>query len=436
MNVLFKRFLILLPVIFFFNYGNAQIEFNAQFMSRAEYRHGFQTLFNNNQKPAVFISQRARLISGYKAEKFKIHISAQDVRTWGSSSHLSVDTSGSLSLHEGYGEIYFSQNWSLKVGRQEIAYDEDRIFGSLDWAMQARRHDATVIRFKDSLTVLDMGFAFNQDKERSNSTIYNLPGNYKTFQYVYAKRKFNKVDLSFLFLNNGIQHINNQPGGNIVTSTVFSQTIGPRFVYKEKDFSIAGNIYYQTGKDAVKKSINAFEASLEASYYFKKKFILTGGGEILSGTSQTDLVNTSNKSFTPLYGTNHRFNGYMDYFYVGNHANSVGLLDLYLKGMYQAKKCFVSLNTHFFSSAANVRDILVQGNPVAMNKYLGTEMDLTFNYKIANGASVQSGYSQIFGTKTMEALRGGNASRTTNWAYVMIILRPKIVDWPRTGLKM
>ncbi len=429
-------FVVFLMVISYPNINHAQVDFNAQFMARAEYRHGYQSLIGNGQKPAAFVSQRARLISAYKSDKFKIHFSVQDIRTWGNSSNLSIDTSGSLSLHEGYGELYFNKNWTLKAGRQEIAYDEDRIFGSLDWAMQARRHDAALIKFKDSLSVVDFGFAYNQDRERTTSTVYDLPGNYKTFQYVYAKRKFNKVDLSFLFLNNGMQYIKTEPGGNQVTSTVFTQTFGPRAVYKNKDLSLAGNFYYQSGKDIAKRTVNAYEALIEASYKVHKNLTLTTGAELLSGTSQTDTANRSNNSFAPLYGTNHRFNGYMDYFYVGNHANSVGLTDLYIKGMYQAKRYFISLNTHFFQSAASVRNKAITNNLVSINSYLGTELDLTFNYKVADGASLQGGYSQLFGTKSMEALRGGNASKVTNWAYVMMIIRPKVMDWPRTGLKM
>ena len=435
LNLVLRIFIFGLAVLLT-NSIQAQIDFDAQYMARAEYRHGYQTLIGNGQQPAAFISQRARLISAYKSDKFKLHFSVQDVRTWGSSNHLTIDTSGSLSLHEGYGELYFNRNWTLKVGRQEIAYDEDRIFGSLDWAMQARRHDAALIKFKDSLSVIDFGFAFNQDRERGTSTVYNLPGHYKTFQYVYAKRKFDKVEISFLFLNNGMQHFKIVPGGNTITSTVFTQTFGPRAVYKNKDLTLAGNFYYQSGKDVAKKTVNAYEALIEASYKVNKKITLTTGAELLSGTSQTDTVNKSNKSFAPLYGTNHRFNGYMDYFYVGNHANSVGLTDVYLKAMYQANNYFISLNTHFFQSAASVRNKAITNSLVRMNSYLGTELDLTFNYKVANGASIQGGYSQLFGTKSMEALRGGNSSKTTNWAYVMVIIRPKMGDWPRTGLKM
>ena len=35
-----------------------------------------------------------------------------------------------------------NEKFAFKVGRQEINYDDARIFGNVDWAMQARSHDA------------------------------------------------------------------------------------------------------------------------------------------------------------------------------------------------------------------------------------------------------------------------------------------------------
>jgi hypothetical protein len=62
---------------------------------------------------------------------------------------------------------------------------------------------------------------------------------------------------------------------------------------------------------------------------------LAAGYEYLSGNSynKTDKV----YAFEPFYGTNHKFNGFMDYFYVGNHINSVGLHDAWLKYGYKQK---------------------------------------------------------------------------------------------------
>ncbi len=52
-------------------------------------------------------------------------------------------------------------------------------------------------------------------------------------------------------------------------------------------------------------------------------------------------------AFTPLYGTNHKFNGWMDYFYVGNHGSSIGLQDINAKILVNFNNFFVTLNSCF-----------------------------------------------------------------------------------------
>ncbi|GIV27235.1 MAG: hypothetical protein KatS3mg027_1049 [Bacteroidia bacterium] len=69
-----------------------------------------------------------------------------------------------------------------------------------------------------------------------------------------------------------------------------------------------------------------------------------------------------------------------------------------------------------------------------MSRQLGQELDLTFLYKISDGVSIQAGYSQMFGTESMVAIRGGNTSAISNWAYLMFHFRPGVL-FPRTGLK-
>lgn len=415
----------------------AQFSVSGQYMSRGEYRHGYQSLADTGQKASVFISQRARLNGEYKAEKYRIYVSAQDVRTWGSVANSSVDTKGLFSVVEAYGELFFTKNLSLKAGRQIIAYDDDRIFGSLDWAMQARRHDAAVIRYSDSTLSVHVGGAYNQNGEYSKLTQYTVSGNYKTFQYLWASKQMGKCNLSLLALNNGYAYTRVNPdNGKKDSITVFSQTAGLRGEYKGDKFAGLAYGYLQVGKDNANKDLSAFDIAAEVSYKPVKGLLLTLGGEMLSGTSQTDTANKTNHSFNPFYGTNHRFNGYMDYFYVGNHVNSVGLLDAFFKVHYTYKKVLVGLNTHMFNAAADVRDKSVTTGMEKMSANLGTEIDLTLAYNFTDGVSVQSGYSQMFGTATMKALKGGQYSTTSNWAYVMLIIRPGAVKWPRVGLKM
>lgn len=413
----------------------AQFSLTGEYMNRFEMRNGFSHLLNENDNPAVFVSQRARLGGIYKHEKYKFTFQAQDVRTWGNTSHLGIDTSGLLSIFEANVELFLNKKWSAKLGRQTIAYDDHRIFGTLDWAMQARRHDAAVLKFRDSTWSVDAGFAYNQMRESQSSIPYVL-NNYQSFQYLWANKKHNNWNLSFLFLNNGM--VNKSIVGDLqIFETIYSQTTGLRGEYKGKKWNLLGYGYYQTGKSGDNRNLNAYDICLELGYKPTKNWLFTLGGEMLSGTSQTDTSNTVNRSFNPFYGTNHRFNGYMDYFYVGNHNNSVGLIDGYFRLSYTLEKMVFSLNNHAFFSAADIRNSDIFTGIEKRDPFLGGEVDFTFLYNYTEGVSIQAGYSQLFGTNSLQELKGGSISRVNNWAYAMLIVRPMSdKKFPKVGLKM
>lgn len=414
---------------------SAQISFSPQYMNRAEYRHGYQSLADTGQHPAAFISQRLRLNSEYKAEKFRIVFGVQDVRTWGSVANAAIDTKGLLSVSEAYGELSPSKKVSIRLGRQILSYDDDRIIGSLDWAMQSRRHDLLLFRFTDSTFQIHAGAAFNQNQEQQKTTGYSIPGNYKTLQFLWMNKTLNHFNLSMLFLNNGNQYAKINPGGKVDSITVFSQTAGLRGAYKSGRLNGLLYAYIQTGRDAGNKPLQAFCTSAELNVSLTKGLSLTGGGEFISGTSQTDTLQTQNRSFSPFYGTNHRTNGYMDYFYVGNHFNSVGLADAYLKINYTFRKVWLGLNGHLFHAAAPIRNKKHTQKMVAMAPYLGTEIDLSLSWQYSDGVAIQGGYSQMFGTTSLKAIKGGSTSTISNWAYLMLIIRPGKISWPKTGIK-
>jgi len=415
--------------------AKAQLNFTPQYMNRAEYRHGYQSLADTGQKAAAFVSQRTRLTGEYKAERYKIVIGIQDIRTWGSVGNAAIDTKGLMSVSEAYAEINLSRKILARLGRQILAYDDDRIIGSLDWAMQSRRHDLALLQYKDSTLTLHGGFAFNQDKEQFKTTIYTVQANYKTFQYLWANKQFKKSDVSLLVLNNGLQFGKKDTVSKPDTITVFSQTTGIRATYKGDIFSGVVYGYYQFGKDGNNNPLSAYCASAEASCKLGKLVSFTLGAEILSGTSQLSK-STTNRSFTPFYGTNHRHNGYMDYFYLGNHLNTVGLFDKYAKLNFSYKQFLLGLNAHFFDTAEKVRNTKAAAPNSSMPSYLGTELDITIGCKVADEISLQAGYSQMFGSSTIMMLKGGNTRETSNWAYLMVIVRPGKVKWPKVGLKM
>ncbi|MEB2780487.1 hypothetical protein U3A58_08785 [Algoriphagus sp. C2-6-M1] len=102
--------------------SHAQFSFDGQYFARGEYRNGYQKPLENGTAPAVFIAHRARIQASYNHQHFNFFMSVQDVRTWGNTSQLNV-SDDFLSVHEAWAQVNFNPNWSLKLGRQELNYD-------------------------------------------------------------------------------------------------------------------------------------------------------------------------------------------------------------------------------------------------------------------------------------------------------------------------
>lgn len=395
-----------------------QFELNAQLRPRLEYRHGYKTLIPDEVDAATFVSQRSRLNFGYQSDKMNAYLSLQNVRVWGDVNTLSASDKNGTALHEAWASVMLDPKFSLKMGRQEIVYDDTRIFGNVDWSQTGRSHDAFLVRYKpNGNTQLDMGLALNESTEALFETDYEV-NEYKTFQYVWYHIDFKQVSLSLLALNTGFafEHEDEQ-------NVAYNQTIGTFVKFEKKQVKFDVSAYFQTGKIA-KHDLSAFQLAGNMYYGLTPDFNLGLGVEYLSGT---DMNSTSSKikSFNPLFGTNHKFNGWMDYFYVGNHINSVGLLDFYWPLSYQKGKLTLNLTPHLFSAAAMVADNF--GNE--KSNALGTELDFALSYKMAETVNFHIGYSHMFATETMEVLKGGNKDRTNNWAWAMFVFKPKLFSY-------
>jgi len=410
---------IFVAILSLINSTAQQFDLSAEIRPRYENRHGYKTLFVEDLDGANFISQRSRLNFHYQQEKLKLGVSLQNVRVWGDVGTLSADDNATA-LHEAWAEAVLSDKLSLKLGRQEIVYDDHRIFGSVGWAQQARSHDAFIIKIKpDANHKVDVGLALNADGQGLADALYSNVAGYKTLQYAWYHGNFDKLGLSFLLLNTGLEY-EEYEGEEFINQTVdYMQTIGPRVTYKSGKFNANAASYFQTGK-LVDTKVNALYYAVNLGYKISDEFSAGLGFESLSGKDQDDTEIEFN-SFAPLFGTNHKFNGWMDYFYVGNHGNSVGLNDFSATLAYKKGKFSAKLIPHFFMAAADVYN-----EADLMDSNLGTEIDFTMGYKIAKGVSVNAGYSKMLGTDTMEVLKGGDKDADSSWTWLMFTFKPKL----------
>ena len=402
-----------------------EIDANLQLRPRYEYRNGFKSLMTDNELPTSFVSQRSRLNVNFKKEKISAKLTLQNVRTWGDVKTTTTNDKNGIMLFEAWGEYYFDEYWSSRIGRQVISYDNQRIFGEIDWLQQGQSHDAAIVSYKKGKHQLDLGAALNADSEDLFRNLYTT--NYKNMQYAWYHANFSDFQMSLLALNTGFQY--EEP----VTTNLeidYMQTFGTFLKYKKNKFDADLSLYAQTGKGKLTSNnttVTAYNAGFNLNYAFTNQIKAGLGYEYLSGKDQTDTENII-KSFNPIFGTNHAFNGFMDYFYVGNHKNTVGLQDVYLKLNYAPNKWNFAVTPHFFMTAADVK------NPLAadtMDNYLGTEVDVTVGYSLHKNIGISAGYSRMFGTETLEVLKGGNKDLDNNWAYVMVNFNPKIFTFSK-----
>ncbi len=419
-----KNLILLLFVMLLSLNATAQFTLGAEIRPRAEFRNGFKAPRESSVNPAFFIEQRSRLYFNYKTEELIIKLTLQDVRIWGSVDQVYKTDPNLQNVHEAWGQFNFNNKIGFRAGRMELDYDGARFLGNLNWAAQARTHDAFMFLWKNNNGMkLDVGLAYNQNWRfepgwlNNNFYDHTVTNNYKTMQFARFESKSDAGNLAVLIHNDGRQVASD-------SSMAYRQTYAVIADKKFGDVKLSTELYYQGGKSGAGADVNAFLASLYATFNTRITPI-TIGGEILSGTNSTD---TQDRSFAPLYGTNHKFYGFMDYFYVGNGHSGKGLVDLNVKTKFKlADKSNLVANVHYFMSAASIED--PNDATQTISNSLGTEIDLIYVAQLHKSVNLKIGYSQMFSTESMVAIKGnGDNTLTNNWAWLMLTFKPTLFE--------
>lgn len=431
-----------------------QFTVSGQLRTRSELRNGQGTPHVRDTVPAFFTSQRTRLNFGYTGYRFRLYASVQDVRVWGqdgsSVNRYTAEVNDGFMLHEAWGEISLVdtgktvKNFTLKIGRQELVYDDVRLLGNLDWLQQARRHDAALIKFEHKGWMIHLGGAFNQNREQRSNTIYQpvpagypastngMTSMYKYMQFLYVGKKLHFGNASLLAFRDQFSKFSfkdtdvNHTTPIYLTGDTWSRyTIGGNlFGTAFKKLSFALTAFYQGGQYRDGTELNEYLVSASTMYTTGKKFSIGPGIDITSGNDGADN-SKKNARFDPLYGTPHKFWGYMDYFYVADGFGSNGLVDLYIKAKYKPKENLtLYLDAHHFALAD---DLPVEGGKT-FKRYLGTEFDFVTNFVLTKIITVELGYSQMHSSETMGSARVKNvknAAEFADWAYLLISIKPE-----------
>jgi hypothetical protein len=289
--------------------GAADVTFGGEYRLRSEYRNNSD--YNADASDAdSFWAQRVRLTANAKAtDDASVKITVQDTRTWGATGLLSDDTADDdvttndnfVDLHEAYVNVdkLLGHPISLRAGRQELVYGDQRQVGNGNWVNTARSFDALKFVYKSDMANLDVFTskvtegtgATNDDVDFHGAYLVLpklVPGNSLD---VYA---FDSVDTS-------------KPASRY--------TVGARLKGAVAGISYTGEGAFQTGTDesgATDTTLSGYAFLAKASYMIPNTPKLTIGAEFDYATGDDADTADENEAYNELYPTGHVPFGYID----------------------------------------------------------------------------------------------------------------------------
>ncbi|HAA20430.1 MAG TPA: hypothetical protein DCP28_17335 [Cytophagales bacterium] len=403
-------------LFFFFTDVQAQFSFEGQLLERAQVRNGARRLPPPDDDPAAFLSQRSRLTANYRSQDFGTYISVQDVRVWGAFDQENVGPT--LNVYKAYGELYLGERLTLKAGRQGMHYDDGYLFADPNWREAGRTHDGIRLAFEDSTFSLHAGGMFNAVGASAFQQPY-VVNTYQNMQWLWTKKMLGeKSHISAIAVRRQFNIVTPDGEASVDTYTLGGEAasgVGPLRM------KLVG--YYQVGEDRVQRDVAAWFAALRLHYNLEK-VRFAAFGHLVSGTSSSDFFDGSAKqsSFDILYAFRHRFFGTMDYFYSTSYDPYAGLQNVMIRAEWApVSKLWLRSDLHYFATQAQVLEPV---GGAALPNYLGTELDLSFTYNWKPQVQFKGGYSQLWGTPTLEALIGGDSNETANWLWLQMYLTP------------
>ena len=339
---------------------NNKLDVDVQFRARGEYQNGYGKLRSAGESPKLVGNERARIGVTYQYKDLvEAKVSGQHVGLWNSDG-----ANGYLGLNEAWAKLKYKGLFA-QVGRQTLAYDDERILGGSDWKPSGTWHDALRVGYESEINKVHLIFAFKQHNgEERWGKFYSGAMPYKSMQtlWYHYQSSQDAVGVSAIFMNVGREAADGSG------KTKYVQTMGTDINYTHDAWDYHFAMYFQTGRTIYNEQRRAMTFSGRVGYTINPEWYVFLGYDNLGGNDGDG--NNMDKAFEALYGSNHLFYGLMDYF---PGKLYYGLQDLHA-GVKSSvvKKVKMQLDWHFFSTAHEV------------NKYrnLGYEFDYQLSTKL------------------------------------------------------
>lgn len=342
-------------------------------------------------------------------------------------------------LHQAYVSLGDPKKFpvTLKAGRQELLYGDERFVGIGDWSNTGRVFDAAKLRFENDFLWAD-AFAGRVVVPRDNH--FNIANDYDWFWGVYGSTRklvpWQDTELYFLSRNVEVGSPNAVATGIGGVTARDIYTIGTRWK------SVPGKLggwEYSTELAGQFGSISsagggidheAFSADATVGYTWSKAHgtpRLGAGYTYASGDD--DPNDTVNHTFEGLFGTNHKFYGVMDLWGLRNIHSARALASwkpwkpLTLSSEFHLI-WLAEGNDFLYPESGAGRSGNGYGRNPQFSRFVGSELDIVGSYALKSYADLQLGYGHFFvGDYIKQSAQSAPANAgavDANWVYVQL----------------
>lgn len=398
--------------------------------------------FLNKTYPQSFTASRIRLnIEKTIFNNVTIFLQLQDSRVFGQEKGTLSDLQN-IDLHQGYIKIenIFDLPFSLHLGRFELNYGRNKIFGPNLWHNVGRSYDGFKLSLKDKFYQVDgflavhnnflnyrAGAADNYQNynyiDPPADTGFNIYGLYSLFKFT----DFSSLDIYYYY-----EWDRSRPNGKdkklsrITSGLAYSLVHIPFEFYIEGAFQ-SGRIFYKQ----IDKLLDVSSFLLLSSISYKiLDFKFSLNADITSGGDPTKSGNY--RLFDNPFSTKHNYQGYMDFFTKLSDPNFsegiFGLQDYFLGMSYIPKdsKFIGELFVHYFKPFQMISILDAPSNFNDAKSY-GTELDVVVNYLLFPSVKLEWGGGIFIPEKAMKLVYSQLPKRKTIerfdpafWTYFQI----------------
>ncbi|MBI5368103.1 MAG: alginate export family protein [Planctomycetes bacterium] len=335
---------------------------------------------------------RTRLwVDATPAENVRAFVQIQDSRTWGEESTVATDTKN-VDLHQGFFELQnlFGSKFTLRAGRQELSFGDQRLVSPLDWSNVGRSWDALRLTYKEEAWSADLFTSLVREGSTTDED-YNFNGLY------FSATGLLKDHVIDLYVFERAYHDEQFTAENGTAGDLQDVTPGIRLQGRWDAVDYSGEFSGQLGQRAGDE-VAAWATAMTLGYNFAGAWKPRVGIEYDYATGDAHPTDGEYGTFDPLFPFGHAYQGLMDIFSWRNGHD--GVLSLSAQPLEWAK-LYVDWHNFWldhkrdgwYGAAGTLIRRAPTGSP---DPYVGSEIDLHTKITVGSNVDIWAGWGHFF----------------------------------------